>query len=100
MTDISPINPSYSTPPLEGARASEARRAGEGSSRRVDEADTAEFSERAQRLSLLARLRELPEIRSELVDRVRSEIAAGSYETPERLDGAADALAREISLLG
>lgn len=37
------------------------------------------------------------EIRSELVARVRSEIAAGTYETPEKLDAALDRLLDEIS---
>jgi hypothetical protein len=31
-------------------------------------------------------------IRKELVDRVRSEIAAGTYDTPEKWDAALDAL--------
>jgi negative regulator of flagellin synthesis FlgM len=37
------------------------------------------------------------EIRSELVDRVRNEIAQGAYETPEKLDIALDRLLDELS---
>lgn len=37
------------------------------------------------------------EIRSDLVARVRNEIAAGTYETPEKLDAALDRLLDEIS---
>ena len=37
------------------------------------------------------------EIRSDLVARVRSEIAAGAYETPEKLDAALDRLLDELS---
>lgn len=36
------------------------------------------------------------DVRSDLVARVRQEIAAGSYETPERLDGAIERLLDEI----
>jgi len=35
-------------------------------------------------------------IRADLVSRVRNEIAAGTYETPEKLDGALDRLLNEI----
>ncbi len=37
------------------------------------------------------------EIRSDLVARVRGEIASGTYETPEKLDAALDRLLDEIS---
>ena len=36
------------------------------------------------------------EIRADLVARVRSEIAAGTYETPDKLDAALDGLLNEI----
>ena len=36
------------------------------------------------------------EIRADLVARVRNEIAAGTYETPEKLDAALDRLLDEI----
>ena len=35
-------------------------------------------------------------IRADLVARVRSEIASGSYETPEKLDAALDGLLNEL----
>lgn len=37
------------------------------------------------------------EIRADLVARVRGEIAAGTYETPEKLDAALDRLLDEVS---
>ncbi len=37
------------------------------------------------------------EIRSDLVARVRGEIASGTYETPEKLDAALDRLLDEVS---
>lgn len=36
------------------------------------------------------------DIRSDLVTRVRNEIAAGTYETPEKLDAALDGLLNEL----
>lgn len=45
--------------------------------------------------SLLNQLREMPEIREDLVARVREQIAAGDYDTPERIEGAIDGLLGE-----
>jgi|YNPMSStandDraft_1061717.scaffolds.fasta_scaffold01250_7 negative regulator of flagellin synthesis FlgM len=44
----------------------------------------------------LERARQAPEIRADLVARVRAEIAAGTYETPEKLAIALDRLLDEI----
>jgi negative regulator of flagellin synthesis FlgM len=41
---------------------------------------------------LAARIQEIPDVRTELVERVKVEVAAGTYETPERLDLAVDRL--------
>lgn len=57
-------------------------------------ADELELSNRAV---LLSRLRELPAIRADLVQRVKSEIATGVYESPEKIDIAVEALGREIA---
>lgn len=51
--------------------------------------DSVEVSAAAQ---LLAKLSDLPDVRKDLVDRVRAEIASGDYETPEKLDAAVDGL--------
>lgn len=45
---------------------------------------------------LLNVLRERAGVRQDLVERVRSEIAAGTYETAERLDLAIDALSEDL----
>ncbi len=37
-------------------------------------------------------------VRQQLVDRVKAEIAAGVYETPEKLDKAAEGLARDLGI--
>jgi len=49
---------------------------------------------------LLQRLREVPDIREELVDRVRSQIESGTYLTDERLDAAVDAMIDEERAAG
>jgi negative regulator of flagellin synthesis FlgM len=45
---------------------------------------------------LISRIREMPEIRADVVARVKSEIQAGTYETPHRLDLAMDRLLDEL----
>ena len=54
--------------------------------------DQVELSSAAQ---LLSRIGELPEIREDLVARIREEIQAGTYETSDKLDAAIDALIAE-----
>lgn len=55
--------------------------------------DRVELSRSAQ---LLSKLNELPDVRQDLIDRVRGEIDAGTYETPERIALAAEALAADL----
>jgi len=45
---------------------------------------------------LAARLHEIPEVRTDLVARVKEEIAAGTYETEERLDVTVERLMEEL----
>lgn len=58
--------------------------------------DRVELSERAH---YLAKLHEVPEVRLELVERVRSEMAAGEFDTPERFDAALDGLIEDVETL-
>lgn len=44
----------------------------------------------------IRRAKQLPPVRRDLVDRVKAEIAAGTYETPERLDATVDALLADL----
>jgi len=57
-------------------------------------ADTVDLSDRAR---FLDALRSNSIVRTDLVDRVRAEIAAGTYDTPERLDQAINALLDDLS---
>ncbi len=45
---------------------------------------------------LAAKARELPDVRSDLVERVKAEIAQGDYDTPERIDAASQGLLDEL----
>lgn len=45
---------------------------------------------------LLSKLREVPPVRQDLVERVRSEIDAGAYETADKIDQAVEAVIREL----
>lgn len=73
------------------ASSSGAEQASSSSAHRGE--DRVELSDAAR---LLAKLQGLPEIRQELVDRVRAEIEAGTYETPERIDQTIEAMLGEI----
>ena len=91
MTDISPIG--RSQPPVgpSGSRqaSSNASTPVNGSGR----ADTAEFSTAAR----LAGLAADPPLRTSLIERVRSEIEAGTYETPDKIDQLLDELAIDLA---
>lgn len=56
--------------------------------------DKVELSTQARLLDQLSRI---PEVRTDLVQQVRSEIDAGTYETPERLEATLDALLEDLS---
>lgn len=56
-------------------------------------ADVVEISSAAQ---LAAKVQELPDIRPDVVARVKAEIEAGTYETPERIEVAIDRLMEDL----
>ena len=45
---------------------------------------------------LAAALRKLPEVRRNLIEQVKAELAAGTYETPQRIDIAVERLMAEL----
>jgi negative regulator of flagellin synthesis FlgM len=57
--------------------------------------DRVEFSDRARLLSKLAS-RSAPPMRQDLIDRIRTQIADGTYETEEKLEAAIQALAQDL----
>ena len=56
--------------------------------------DNVELSDHAL---FLSRTRDLPDVRQDLVDHVKAQIEAGTYDTPDRLDAAIDNLLEDLS---
>mgnify|MGYP003700648845 CR=1 FL=1 len=96
MSDASPISQSRAThvSRLNGSANSAAHAARAEHNGAVRAGDELELSKRAV---LLSRIRELPAIRADLVQRIKSEIDSGAYDTPDKIDVALDALVSEIS---
>ena len=66
----------------------------EATDARTSIGDRAEISEEAR---LLNKLSEVPDVRMDRVEELRKEIAAGNYETPERIEQAVDRLLEELA---
>ncbi len=56
--------------------------------------DTVEFSSEA---NLISQIHDLPDIRADRVAQLRAQIAAGTFETEQRLDGTLERLLDEIA---
>lgn len=95
MSDIAPISTGASRMPDHPPGVSEHRPAPGRADAVARPSDRVELSERAR---LLSRLAEPLPVRHELVNRVRAEIEAGTYETSERIEGALDGLAEDLDL--
>jgi Anti-sigma-28 factor, FlgM. len=93
MTDIAPISSAsvgrVSRDPAVSERA-DAERPGRA---RIREGDTVEFSNTARYLTKL----KSTDVRQDAVDRVRAEIEAGTYETPEKIERVIDALLEDLA---
>lgn len=97
MSDIAPI-PGLSVDRLDTAHGVSDRSAARAPSKAPSPSyerpsDRVELSDRARYLSKLS---SLPEVRQDLVDRIRNEIASGQYETPEKLDQAISGLLDDL----
>ena len=91
MSDIAPIgrpSPNYTV----NGRAAQSTTPSSGAPAR--DGDSVQLSTAAQ---WLGKLRDLPEVRQDLVDRVRGEIDAGTYDTPARFDAAVDSLLEDLA---
>ena len=59
--------------------------------------DHQEHREARELQKWIRKARRLPKVRRELVNRIKAEIAAGTYETPEKLDIAIARMLRELA---
>jgi negative regulator of flagellin synthesis FlgM len=91
MSDVTPIGLSK-TASLGGCVPPNAPAAVDAPPTRPD--DKVEISQAAKLLSQLAKL---PDVRQDLVQRVRGEIAKGTYETPDKLDKAIEGLQQDLT---
>lgn len=90
MSDIAPISRIASTGKTYDTQAV---RPQSSEVKSVRGQDKVELSDRAQ---LLSKLNELPDVRSDLVERIKAEINAGTYETPDKIDAAIDKLGEDL----
>ncbi|MAE64328.1 MAG: hypothetical protein CMJ18_08650 [Phycisphaeraceae bacterium] len=89
MSDIAGIRPHGIAVPPNIGRAPATPQTSNG----ARAGDRVEFSDKAR---YLARLAELPDVREDLVQRVRQEIEAGRYDTPEKIEALLDELAVDL----
>jgi len=90
MNNVNGVNPLWAPKPIEPTHAAVPNTpagAPEGVS------DVVEVSTAS---ALAAKVQQIPEIRADLVARVRQEIEAGTYETPERIDIAVERLLEDL----
>ncbi|MBI1190607.1 MAG: hypothetical protein GC200_08030 [Tepidisphaera sp.] len=97
MSEISPLSTGSSSLRIEQAaraysRSAESAAPAESATPRRGN-DQVEVSSAA---AYLAKLRDLP-VRQDLVDRVKAEISAGTYETPEKIDQAITEFAKDFN---
>jgi anti-sigma28 factor (negative regulator of flagellin synthesis) len=106
MSNISNLTGSQTQSPIVretgriGAHATVSRRPGDEQRTpeiHVRPADSVDISALARRLGQGSTTQP---VRQELVDRVKAEIAGGTYETADKLDLAADRLLRDLDVLG
>lgn len=87
ISGVRPTNGPFGVEPLGRASAKNAATPASGVK------DTVEISLAAK---LAAKVQGTEAVRTELVERVQSEIAAGTYESPERIEATIDRLMPEI----
>ncbi len=91
MSEVSPINR-----PVAPTLDPQTRTA-----RTKPQADTTTRGEDQVQLSntaqLLSKIADLPDVRQELVDRVKASIAEGTYDTEDKADAAIDGLLEDIA---
>ncbi len=77
-------------PPHHNPRATRASEAQVSSLAQVDQLDISHEAD------LISRVREMPDVRQDRVAEIRAQIASGTYETDDKLNGALERLLDEI----
>lgn len=89
MNEIRGINPSVSAQRIQSHAPSTQPPAPSAQ----ESSDSVEISFQAQ---VAGKMAGIPDVRSDLVARVKAEIANGTYDTPEKMDQALNALLKEL----
>lgn len=92
MSDVTPINGVHSPALASLARASYSESTATPGP--VRSGDKVELSRAAQYLSSLLLKND---VRTDMVDRVKAQIADGSYETPDKIDAALDEILSDLA---
>ncbi len=90
MSNVSGIIPTQGPTPIQPNSTSRSTGPAAAS---AQAGDTVEISPQAR---LAAKLAAVPDVRSDLVARVKGEIKAGTYETPAKLNTAIDRMLNEM----
>ena len=90
---ISPIGQNSPITRLQGSKANGSAQGLQDAGRGVTNTDTVEISDSARYLS---ELKSLPD-RTEKVQSAKEAIAAGTFETPDRINGTVDRLLEELN---
>jgi negative regulator of flagellin synthesis FlgM len=94
MSDIAPIGRPSPAGPSGGGRITPNVPASAPPTRG---ADSVELSREAMAAQWVSRLSELPQIRQDVVTRVKAEIAQGTYDTDDKLDAAISNMAQDLT---
>jgi flagellar biosynthesis anti-sigma factor FlgM len=95
MSDIAPISRPNAAGPTLGSRLSGVSTPASSTSRPDDTVELSGAAQTAQ--SLLAKLREGTDLRHDLIDRVRQEIADGTYVTDDKVNASTDNLLNDLA---
>jgi negative regulator of flagellin synthesis FlgM len=91
MSEVSPVNRPVAATLDQHSRTARTQTQADTTTRGEDQV---ELSNTAQ---LLSKIADLPDVRQNLVDRVKSSIADGSYESDSKTDAAIDSLLDDIA---
>jgi anti-sigma28 factor (negative regulator of flagellin synthesis) len=97
MSDISPIGPSGVATGARTTRHHNNTPATTTTSRGGDRVELSSAAQlKAQIPQLLSKINALPDVRQDLVDRVKAQIANNTYETSDKIDAAISKLGEDV----